>query len=271
MKRKPKSKVEVGQWNHRVFCLLSFVLATFVLLGCSRTPIERVAWPVMGTIAAVQTRGVCLSSEALGAVKTEFNRVNGHFNVHDPKAPIHGVAKESDELIRSRSMVFPWDCYATALDLRDASGGVFNPRWRGPETLDMGAIAKGFAVDLAADAVKACYGKADGNMPEMLIDLGGNLKAVKGDWTVGIKDGESFVLHEGEACATSARYYRGDHIKDGRTGADVTNGVYSVTVIHPKSAMLADGLSTTLFILGHEKGEEFLKKHYPDARAIWLP
>ena len=107
-------------------------------------------------------------------------------------------------------------------------------------------------------------------MPEMLIDLGGNLKAVKGDWTVGIKDGESFVLHEGEACATSARYYRGSHIKDGRTGADVTNGVYSVTVVHPKSAMLADGLSTTLFILGREKGEAFLKKHYPEARAVWI-
>ena len=51
---------------------------------------------------------------------------------------------------------------------------------------------------------------------------------------------------------------------------DVTNGVYSVTVIHPKSAMLADGLSTTLFILGREKGEEFLKNHYPEARAVWI-
>ena len=241
------------------------------LVGCGRSKVERVEWPVMGTIAAVQTRGVCLSSEALGAVKAEFNRVNGHFNVHDPKAPIHGIAKETDELIRSRSMVFPWDCYATALDLRDASEGAFNPRWRGPGTLDMGAIAKGFAVDLATDAVKECYEKAGGKMPAMLIDLGGNLKAVKGDWTVGVKDGEVFVLREGEACATSARYYRGDHIKDGRTGANVTNGVYSVTVIHPKSAMLADGLSTTLFILGREKGEKFLKQHYPDARAIWLP
>ena len=167
-------------------------------------------------------------------------------------------------------MVFPWDCYATALDLRDASEGAFNPRWRGPGTLDMGAIAKGFAVDLATDAAKECYEKAGGKMPEMLIDLGGNLKAVKGDWTVGVKDGEVFVLREGEACATSARYYRGDHIKDGRTGANVTNGVYSVTVIHPKGAMLADGLSTTLFILGRERGEAFLKKHYPEARAVWI-
>ena len=240
------------------------------LTGCGKSKVERVEWPVMGTIAAVQTKGACLSSYALDAVKAEFNRVNEHFNIHDPKAPIHGIAKETDELIRSRSMVFPWDCYATALDLRDASGGAFNPRWRGPETLDLGAIAKGFAVDLAADAVKECSEKAGGNMPEMLIDLGGNLKSVKGDWTVGVKDGKAFVLREGEACATSARYYRGDHIKDGRTGADVTNGVYSVTVIHPKSAMLADGLSTTLFILGREKGEAFLSQRYPEAKAVWI-
>ena len=251
---------------------ISFAVLFGLALGCSRqTPIERVEWPVMGTVAAVQTKGACLSSKALDVVKAEFNRVNEHFNIHDPKAPIHGIAKESDELIRSWPKVFPWDCYAAAFDLRDASGGAFNPRWRGPETLDMGAVAKGFAVDLAADAVKECYEKASENMPMMLIDLGGNLKAVKGDWTVGIKDGESFTLHEGEACATSACYYRGSHIKDGRTGADVTNGVSSVTVIHPNSAMLADGLSTTLFILGREKGEEFLKKHYSDARAVWLP
>ena len=250
-------------------CLAVLVLLEG-LVGCGRSKVERVEWPVMGTIAAVQTKGACLSSDALGAVKVEFNRVNEHFNIHDPKAPIHGIAKEADELIRSRSMVFPWDCYATALDLRDASGGAFNPRWRGPGILDMGAIAKGFAVDLAADAVKECYEKSGGNMPEMLIDLGGNLKAVKGDWIVGIKDGKAFVLREGETCATSARYYRGDHIKDGRTGANVTNGVYSVTVIHPKSAMLADGLSTTLFILGRERGEAFLKKHYSESRAVWI-
>lgn len=257
--------------NRRVLGILAGLAILAGLDGCGKTPVERIEWPVMGTVAAVQTRGGVLSSNALEAVKTEFNRVNGHFNIHDPKAPIHRIAKEmSDEGIRSRSMVFPWDCYATALDLRDASEGAFNPRWRGPETLDMGAIAKGFAVDLAADAVKACYGKTGGTMPEMLIDLGGNLKAVKGDWIVGVKDGESFVLREGEACATSACYYRGEHIKDGRTGETVLNDVYSVTIVHPSSAMLADGLSTTLFILGREKGEAFLKQHYPDARPIWI-
>ena len=246
------------------------VLLIVVVSGCGRPKVERVEWPVMGTIAAVQTKGGCLSPEALDAVKAGFNRVNEHFNIHDPKAPIHEIAKETDDSIMSHNAAFPWACYSAAFNLRDASEGAFNPRWRGPETLDMGAIAKGFAVDLAADMVKTCYGEAGGIMPEMLIDLGGNLKAVKGDWTVGIKDGKPFVLREGEACATSARYYRGGHIKDGRTGKTVVNDVYSVTAIHPWSATLADGLSTTLFILGREKGEEFLKKHYPEARAVWI-
>ena len=48
------------------------------------------------------------------------------------------------------------------------------------------------------------------------------------------------------------------------------NAVHSVTVVHPSSAMLADGLSTVMFIFGREKGEAFLKKHYPEAKAVWI-
>ena len=271
MKRKPKSKVEVEERNRSVFCLLSFVLSSLVLLGCSRTPVERVEWPVMGTIAAVQyndNRDVPLLDVAPNCTKWAFAEVERLLNAHDPKSEISRLAAlpEKDVLERCDAQMRP--CYEMAFRLMRESGGAFNPRWQGPKRLDLGAIAKGFAVDFADETFSDLKRRSGWRM---LIDLGGNLKAVKGDWTVGVKDGESFVLHEGEACATSARYYRGNHIKDGRTGANVTNGVYSVTVIHPKSAMLADGLSTTLFILGREKGEEFLKKHYPEARTLWLP
>jgi thiamine biosynthesis lipoprotein ApbE len=34
--------------------------------------------------------------------------------------------------------------------------------------------------------------------------------------------------------------------------------------------MLADGLSTTLFVLGKRGGEKFLRKYYPEARAVWV-
>ena len=243
-------------------------LAVVVLLeglaGCGKAPIERVEWPVMGTIAAVQTRGegIQFLNGVREIVRGWFAVESDYFNAYDPKSELSRLQGLSDEELLKKCNPHAAVCYAAAFKLREQSGGAFDPRWKGAGTLDMGAIVKGFAVDNAA---LNCW-----NGEDILIDLGGNLKSVKGDWTVGIKDGESFVLHEGEACATSARYYRGGHIKDGRTGEDVTNGVYSVTVIHPKSAMLADGLSTTLFILGREKGEAFLKKHYPEARAVWL-
>ena len=234
------------------------LLLVVLALGCSRAPIERVEWPVMGTIAAVQFRGGPEDGPTTLWIQKAFLQVMDEFNAFDKDSVINRTGFCSE---------FGKPCWDFALRLKDETGGAFDPRWKGNGKLDFGAVAKGFAVDVAAESVRM---NSSPKQCDLLIDLGGNLKAVKGDWTVGIKDGESFVLHEGEACATSARYYRGDHIKDGRTGADVTNGVYSVTVIHPKSAMLADGLSTTLFILGREKGEEFLKKHYSDARAIWL-
>ena len=100
----------------------------------------------------------------------------------------------------------------------------------------------------------------------MLIDLGGNVKALRGDWRTGVKDpnGGRFAavveLREGEALATSATYYRGSHIYDGRTGLAVSNGVASVTVLC-RSAMWADGLSTTLFVLGPDDGRAFVEEN----------
>ncbi|MBQ8125982.1 MAG: FAD:protein FMN transferase, partial [Kiritimatiellae bacterium] len=47
-------------------------------------------------------------------------------------------------------------------------------------------------------------------------------------------------------------------------------GATSVTVVHPASAMRADGLSTTLFLLGRAAGDAFLAAHDPDATALWL-
>ena len=228
------------------------------LVGCGRPKVERVEWPVMGTVAAVQFRGGPEDGPTTLWIQKAFLQVMDEFNAFDKDSVINRTGFCS---------AFGKPCWDFAFRLKDETDGAFDPRWRGDGKLDFGAVAKGFAVDVAAESVRT---NSSPKQCDILIDLGGNLKAVRGDWTVGIKDGKSFVLHEGEACATSARYYRGDHIKDGRTGADVTNGVYSVTVIHPSSAMLADGLSTTLFILGREKGEDFLKRRYPEAWVDWI-
>ena len=226
------------------------------LVGCSRPRVERVEWPVMGTIAAVQFRGGPVDRDVVESVRTAFEKVNAEFNAFDAQSAIRRTGN---------CTAFGQPCWDFAFKLKEQTDGAFDPHWQGEDKLDFGAVAKGFAVDAAAEGVKAGAPSVD-----VLVDLGGILKAVKGDWTVGVKDGESFVLREGEACATSARYYRGNHIKDGRTGGDVVTAVHSVTVVHPSSAMLADGLSTVMFILGRAKGEEFLRRHDPEARVGWV-
>jgi len=169
--------------------------------------------------------------------------------------PDDEVLAQATEMARS--------CYATAFRLMRESGGAFNPRWRGPNTLDLGAIAKGYALD-------EMYSHRDLIREDSLLDLGGNLKSIRGTWKVGIAGSDTIItLTNGMACATSAEYYRGKHIHDGRTGLPVTNAFTSVTVVHPSSATLADGLSTTLFILGPTEGEKFLKLNYPEAEAYW--
>jgi thiamine biosynthesis lipoprotein len=149
--------------------------------------------------------------------------------------------------------------------------------------LDLGAIAKGYAVDVAFNKL------IQAGHTNILIDLGGNLRAIgeaaqgRGGWRTGIRDPfnegscvAQFLLTNGQAVATSGNYerfveirgVRYAHIMDARTGNPVT-GIAGVTVIAP-TAMLADVLSTTLFVLGPEKGRALLK-NYPNCEAVWIP
>ena len=136
--------------------------------------------------------------------------------------------------------------------------------------LDLGSIAKGYAIDQAVAALRAR------GVPAALIDLGGNI-GVLGQppdgrpWAVGIKhprrDSLIGVLRFREgAIATSGdydRYFevegrRLSHLLDPRTGWPA-EGLYSVTVIAP-NATAADALSTAAFVLGPERGMALLSE-----------
>jgi thiamine biosynthesis lipoprotein len=130
--------------------------------------------------------------------------------------------------------------------------------------LDFGGYAKGYALDRAAELLRA-----DG-ITNALINVGGNIMAL-GDhagrpWHVGLDSprGRGFVatldLKDGEAIGTSGdyrRYYEIDgkrysHVIDPRTGYPVP-GVQSVTVLVPKRAgagALSDAASKPIFIEG---------------------
>ena len=267
------------RWRYRQIPALACCLA---LAGCGNVESDRVEWTVMGTVAALQTRGVGDVSKVKALVeetKSIFGEVERRLNAHCPTSDVSRLAALPQADVPLRCAAADRPCYEAAFRLMKASGGAFNPHWRGPGTLDLGAIAKGFAADLAADAAGAVGVDA-------LVDLGGNLKAARSSsrpWRTGVKDpnGNGFAavveLRGGEALATSATYFRGSHIFDGRTGRAVTNGVASVTVLC-ESAMWADGLSTTLFVLGPEDGRAFLVNiirsgHVPGGAppaALWI-
>jgi thiamine biosynthesis lipoprotein len=138
---------------------------------------------------------------------------------------------------------------------------------RKPVALDLGAVAKGLAVDLAARTLDAFGGFA--------IDAGGDLflggHNANGEcWTVGIRDPhadgrllESVTVSNAAVC-TSGGYERRSphdpgvhHLLDPRSGR-TAHGVDSVTVVAPR-AMLADGLSTAAFVLGADQGLALLQ------------
>ncbi|MBW8017000.1 MAG: FAD:protein FMN transferase [Planctomycetes bacterium] len=135
--------------------------------------------------------------------------------------------------------------------------------------LDLGAIAKGYGVDKAAEAMKAA-GAVGG-----MVDVGGDIRcfgkpAKKAKWAIGLqdpgKDDILMVIELGDnAIATSGDYLRfvvldGEkfsHIMAPKKGASA-KGLTSVTVI-AKTAMDADALATTVTVLGIAKGLELIE------------
>jgi thiamine biosynthesis lipoprotein len=131
-----------------------------------------------------------------------------------------------------------------------------------PLILDLGAIAKGLAIDLAVRELRP--------FENFAVDAGGDLYlggcGPSGEpWSIGIRhprrDNELIysLPVSNRAVCTSGDYERqsptgdkGHHILDPRTGVPV-HGVASVTVVAP-TAMLADALATAAFVLGPADG-----------------
>jgi thiamine biosynthesis lipoprotein len=138
---------------------------------------------------------------------------------------------------------------------------------RRPLVLDLGAVAKGLAIDLAARELAP--------FRDYAIDAGGDLflgghNAQGRRWTVGIRHPredaailESVTVSDTAVC-TSGDYER--RAADGRThhlldprAASPADRAASVTVLAP-SAMLADALSTAAFVLGPADGLALLTR-----------
>ena len=189
----------------------------------------------------------------------------------DPAAaqvPDPAVLKEADRHTNIANLIVdPWN---NTVELCD------------PEmSLDVGAIAKGYAVEQTAQAAEARGSK------HLLISVGGNVRAIRyrnqkpEPWRAGVENpvgpGADFLavlnIHDLSVATSGSyeRYYEVDgrryhHIIDVDT-LFPENNYLSVTVVTP-DAGLADVLSTALFCLPYEAGLRLLES-FEQTEALW--
>lgn len=132
---------------------------------------------------------------------------------------------------------------------------------------DLSAVAKGYAVDLIAEAFE------EAGILRYMVEVGGEMRVAGSNgeghlWGLGIEKPQAGIrelelavyLHEG-SLATSGDY-RNMYVHEGRrishtidptTGYPIQHDLAAVSVIHPSCAR-ADAYATALLVLGPEKG-----------------
>ena len=151
--------------------------------------------------------------------------------------------------------------------------------------VDLSTTAKGYGVDVVAELIE------ENGIANYLVEIGGEMR-LKGFkhtgelWAIAIEkpildpSGEQRAVHQviipkDNAVATSGDYrnyfeadgQRFSHIIDPATGKPINHNLVSVTVIAP-SSMTADGLSTTLMVMGVEQGMKFSVEN--DIAALFI-
>lgn len=144
--------------------------------------------------------------------------------------------------------------------------------------LDLGAIGKGYAVDRAAEVLQ------NWGIHDALINAGGStLLAMgappgKGGWLLHLRDPsdklDPQVMLRNQSVSTSEQTPASllgkdsaGHIIDPDTGMPLRTD-YAVSVV-ANSGTASDGLSTSLLLVGPEKGRE-LARHFEHISAVWI-
>lgn len=154
--------------------------------------------------------------------------------------------------------------------------------------LDVGAVAKGYAAELAAQSL------LKGELSHFIINAGGNVRTGnppldgRSNWSVGVQDPDANVLTPDGTDVIELLYM---HNMSSVTSGDyqrffTLNGVSYHHLISPETLMparfmravtvltedsgLADLLSTALFLMSPEDGMAFLKEFGQPVEALWI-
>jgi len=257
----------------------------------SAAPIRRAGY-LMGTILQATAYSPDDASEPAGRARTE-RAIRSAFEEVARLERLWSPWIESSELVRvnREASLHPVtvsaetiECVALALEVARRSGGAFDPTlraegWRRvaldleahtiaflstlgagapPLTLDLGGIGKGFALDRAAEVMRA------EGVTHAMLDFGGQLLAVGPPadapaWLVAVPDprapeggAAALIAISSGSVSSSDQIERAGHIRDPKTGRTACASLAS-TVRAPTGA-LADALSTATFVLGPERG-----------------
>ena len=204
----------------------------------------------------VIARSLYYSDITQGAFDITFASVGYLYDYRKQKRPSKSVIKEQLTGVNYRH-----------IDLNDENNTI---HFKHPQVrIDLGGIAKGYAVDVAIERASAR------GIDHILVTAGGDTR-ILGDrhgrpWVIGIRhplDKDKVIAKiplVNEALSTSGdyeRYFDEDgvryhHIIDPKTG-DSARSVRSVTILGSQ-AMDTDALSTSVFVLGAERGLALLE------------
>lgn len=200
---------------------------------------------VMGFPVSLRVDDPDVPEEAADAVFAWLREVDARFSPFRPDSEVSRL--ERGEVPRVSAELA--EVLGLCEEYRVATGGAFDVRLPG-RGLDPCAVVKGWSVQRAAGLLRAAGAR------RFCLNAGGDVVAAGGPWKVGVRHPEQagrlctvLRLTDG-AVATSARYERGDHIVDGRTGRPAT-GLLSLTVVAP-TLTEADAVATAAFAMGAE-------------------
>jgi thiamine biosynthesis lipoprotein len=232
-------------------------------------PVRQAAGIAMDTVVSIQVvtdRDEASVRPALQRALRWFATVEHTCSRFDPNSELRQLIARPGEPVQVSPVLF--DAVRFAVHLARATGGIFDPTiGRRPLALDLGAVAKGLAIDLASCELLG--------FEDFRIEAGGDLFAGGHNpdgrpWRIGVRDprerGAMATTLEvsDRAVCTSGDYERktadgaGHHLLDPRTGRSAA-GLASLTVVAP-TAMAADGLATAAFILGLDAGRRLLEQ-----------
>lgn len=240
----------VMQEMERINQMMSSYIDTSELSMLNRDAAKQ-ALPVSDEMFTMLALSLELSELTEGAFDITFASVGYLYNYRDKQRPDEQTIAPLLEAINYRHIV---------LDTKQKTVFFAHPMVK----IDLGGIAKGYAVDNAIEAL------AEMGIEHALVTAGGDTRLL-GDrrgkpWIVGIrdprnKDKQSVVLPLAESAMSTSgdyeRYFEEDgkryhHILSPKTGTS-SYEVQSVSIIGPQS-VYNDALSTAVFVMGLERG-----------------